>query len=80
MSSEQVCIWCVLHAAVRRIYQGILYCHNVTRFQGTRVNVISFTPKSMALPAPSLMKVAKAQQHNVQISSNELHINQAINV
>jgi len=80
MSSEQVCIWCVLHAAVRRFYQGILYCHTVTRFRGTRVNIISFTPKSMALPAPNFMKVAKAKQHYVQIFSNEFHLNGAINV
>jgi hypothetical protein len=74
MSSEQVCIWYVLHVAVCIFYQGILYCHTVTRFQGTRVNVTAFTQNSMALPAPSFMKVAKAQQHYVQIFSNEFHV------
>jgi hypothetical protein len=34
----------------------------------------------MALPAPSSMNVAKAQEHYVQIFSSEFHLNWAINV
>jgi len=34
----------------------------------------------MALPAPNFVKFEKVQQHYVQISSKEFHLNRAINV
>ena len=51
----------VLRDVVERLYQGVLFFQNVTRFHCTAVNVISFTPiRKMFLP-PSVMKPTKAQ-------------------
>ena len=52
---------------VHRLYEGVFYCQNVIRLQGTRVNVISFGPSEnsgLAFPVPILPQLTNAQQQH----------------
>ena len=42
----------ILRNAVQRLYQGVLYVQNITRFHITRVNRIPFTPGRTPRPCP----------------------------
>jgi len=52
---------------MHRLYEDVFYCQNVIRLQGTRVNVISFSPSEncgLAFPVPILPHLTNAQQQS----------------
>jgi hypothetical protein len=70
---------------------GLLFCthslptrsllSNVIHFDGTRVNVILFTPiRNVQSSLRRFYETHNAEPHNVQITCNEFHGNGMINV
>jgi hypothetical protein len=75
------CKWRTPSHAVPRHYLGVLYFQNVIRFQITRVSVNSFTSITKVRPScPDIHENVRAEQHFVQISYTDFHINHTIYV
>ena len=67
-----------LHDVVHGFYQGVIYCQTFTRFNGTRVNVVSFTPIRIARPSlrqlPRNSKMLKSIMCRSRISFYQIRI------
>jgi hypothetical protein len=67
---------------VHRLYEGVFYCQNVIRLQGTRANVISFSPSensSLAFPVPILPQLTNARQQHESYLTCTLNVGSRTN-
>ena len=76
--NEWYCKWCNLRCNIE--YHDVLYCQNVTRFQGTcKCNLVQAHKSSMTLPA-SFWRNSQVNQHYAWITYSDFHQNRIINV
>jgi len=71
----------VLHDAVHRLYQGVLYIQNVTvSWYTCESNIVYAYKNSVAFSAHVFMTLTNAGQNYVHSSYTEFHPNHAVNM